>query len=479
MKPRLYLHIGSPKTGTTSFQHYLNHNFAFMLRDFSLYYPFCEQDSLLPGFKFVPGSEEYFSINEVRHNNGQRILACSAPFSLLARIDEVAREKNVDVVISDESLSVFSNPGSPFILELKRRFNVTPIVVIRDPLEFVFSSYLEAIKFSHYSGSFHEFLYAMPAGSPQFRFYREWCEAFPEIRVVSFKRVKGNIVEALFRVCDRADGDLVPESTGALRRNVSLSGEFYAMLISLNRNGLNALARKFSLIYEESGVIGDVPKPDPAHFATAYSHHSGLFDYLSGYLNVRSAEFIGEHRLASSTDQDALTTSSFSGRSIDVLLKAMNEIECNGLIQLPVGGAFSNSGGRVVDSLPQQDFIRRAIELRRNMSPWGEFCPEKFSAKDYVELSGILGMMSCEEVKMLDPYRHYVIYGRYGGYAVKRGLSMLEQVELFRDSPFVSYVPNGFDAETYLKLNRDVHEAGVDPYHHYWAYGVKEARLYC
>ncbi|MEM8493351.1 MAG: methyltransferase domain-containing protein [Pseudomonadota bacterium] len=42
----------------------------------------------------------------------------------------------------------------------------------------------------------------------------------------------------------------------------------------------------------------------------------------------------------------------------------------------------------------------------------------------------------------------------------------------------VSELPADFDPETYLKLNPDVAEAGVDPAEHYLEYGVKEGRYY-
>lgn len=479
MKPRLYFHIGSPKTGTTAFQHYLNDNFDILLKGLRLYYPFCEQDSLLSGFHLMSGSEDYFSINEVRHNNGQRILACSDPFSLLARIGDVAREEKVDVVISDESLSVFSHPGSPLVSELKRLFDVTPIVVIRDPLEYVFSAYLESIKFSHYCGSFHDFVHELPVGSPQFRFYKEWCEAFPAIRVLSFKLSKSNLLGDIFRIFGRADQMLIAESGGlSARKNVSLDGECYAVLRMLNRNGLPALARKFALLYEESGGIGGAPKPDSSYYSAVYSCHSELFEYLSKCLNINSAEFLSECHALASNGYEVLPTDRFSGKCIEVLLKAMKEVGLSELARLLHGSACSSSEGSGADSFRHQDQVWRPIDFRKDGSPWERFCPAGFSVEYYLESSGILHIMPCEEIKWLDPYRHYVMYGRYSGYAVKRGLSVIEQVELFRDSPFVSYVPNGFDAETYLSLHHDVRAAGVDPYHHYWAYGVKEARLF-
>lgn len=477
--PKLYLHIGSPKTGTTSFQRYLNDNFRSLLVGLRLYYPFCEKDDLLSEFCLASGSEEYFAVNEVRHNNGQRIMACSEPFSLLARVGEVARERQVDVVISDESFSVFSHPGTPFVAALMEIFEVVPVVVIKDPLEFLFSAYLQTIKASPYLGALDDFVSAQPGGAIQFRFYREWCERFRNIRVLSFKNIKNDLLGNLLQSFGRSRDSLVAFKVGCLEMsNVSLAAECYAIIRDLNRSGFRALARKFASLYEVSGVKGDTPRPDPAYYDAACLLHDGLFDYLSEHLNMVPSEFISDGYTSSRNGFDVLQTNCFSGESLRVLLQAVGETYEFDKAKSPSNGEYLDSPCHGSALFEENDPIRRIFGLARDMSPWGEYCPSDFSVKDYIELGGILNTRPYEELRGFDPYRHYAMYGRYSGYAVKRDMSILGQVELFRDSPFVSYVPNGFDAEKYLSLNHDVHAAGVDPYHHYWAYGVKEARLF-
>lgn len=474
--PKLHLHIGSPKTGTTSFQHYLNGDFDRLLNDFKLYYPFCENDRLLSGGYLAPGSEHYFSIGEVRHSNGQRILASTDPFALLAEIAEIARAKSVDVVISDESLSSFSHPASPFVAELRRLFNVCPVIVIRDPLEYVYGSYLETIKLTPYTCGFDEFVRAQPGGAIQFRFYKEWCQEFSNIKVLSFKAISKDLVRNLLLSFD-CSRDLVMAAAvvTSAKNNVSLNAECYEIIRRLNRAGLYVMARTFASLYEVSGVKGVRPRPNLRYREIALTLHGDLFDYLFKHIGVGLVDFMNDGCGLAPNDADGSSVECFSAESLDVLLKAVGSV----YEQVEADGSRADSYADRSGLLGDQDARRRALNDSRDASPWGRFCPVDFSPIDYVEMSGVLNARPYEELRGFDPYRHYVIYGKYGGCAIKKCSSISEQLSLFSDSPFLSYVPDGFDAESYLRMNSDVHLAGVDPYHHYWAYGKIEDRFFC
>jgi len=470
-KRKLYLHLGSPKTGTTSFQRFLNDNFHDVLNGLGLYYPFCERDGLLPKFRLTSACESLFSIEEVRHNNGQRIRACDLPFEIVAEIARVASEVQCDVVVSDESLSSSSHPDTPFVAELKRWFDVVPVVVIRDPQEYVFSSYLETLKGFSYHAGYDEFLSSQPGGAIQFRFFREWCAAFDVVKVLSFRGARFDLIRSLLKACERCDADLARLGCDySVRSNVSLSAEAYEILRRLNREGLHPLARRFAIRCEESASPpGGAPKPDPAHAGAARALHGGLFDYLSERFELRPDVFMASASCAHAEPQGTAVLQGISARSLDALLVAVRDL----VASVPTGGR--GLSGRAEQSGPKS-VLDRIANMKRGDSPWGKFCPPEFSAADYVAMGGILDAWPLEDLDGFDPFRHYVMYGRYAGCGIRRGISIREQVDLFACSPFVGYVPHGFDAERYLRANTDVQSAGVDPYYHWWAYGEKECR---
>lgn len=53
-----------------------------------------------------------------------------------------------------------------------------------------------------------------------------------------------------------------------------------------------------------------------------------------------------------------------------------------------------------------------------------------------------------------------------------------EKVFFYRESPYLRYTPNDFDAFTYCMLNTDVLNSDIDPYRHYVEFGCTESRSY-
>lgn len=55
----------------------------------------------------------------------------------------------------------------------------------------------------------------------------------------------------------------------------------------------------------------------------------------------------------------------------------------------------------------------------------------------------------------------------------------INKLKLYATSEYKMLVPVQFDLFTYLILNKDVLFANIDPYKHYYEYGVNEQRIYC
>jgi hypothetical protein len=475
-KPRLYLHIGSPKTGTTSFQYFLNENFEDLLKDFHLYYPFCDNDIYLPHHRLFSESKDFFSINEVRHNNGQRILAYQDPFSLISEISEVAKRKNVDVIISDESLSS-THPSSPFINELKKYFEVIPVIVIRDPLEFLFSAYLQIVKHFSYVGSFDDFIKAQKNGYQQLHFFENWFADFEQLKVIPFNKIKGGLIKGILESLPCSMEKLRCYSDKfSIKVNISHGTDFYKVIEILRGAGLLSLARKFSLICDSNPIIGNSQKPNPIYNEFALKLHGGLFEYLYDKLKFSSADFITTH---STPPPEVLGVNAISKEIIDLLVIAVKDtlscVEDTGKVGIINFSTFPPQEKRLVS--------QRIALLHEQSSTWKKFCPAIFSPSDYLELNDLNDFwrpeISSEKDILMDPYRHYLMYGRYAGYAIKKCKSIEEQLAIYADSPFKGMMPKNFICKTYLLLNADVYSASVDPYHHFWAYGVKEGRIFC
>ena len=60
-------------------------------------------------------------------------------------------------------------------------------------------------------------------GAIQFGFAREWCRAFDNLKVLSFKMVEENLIESLMESFGRSAADLVPFKDKLLRVRIQLA----------------------------------------------------------------------------------------------------------------------------------------------------------------------------------------------------------------------------------------------------------------
>ncbi len=477
-KPKLYYHIGSPKTGTTSLQHFFNDNYNYLIKNFKIYYPCCENDPFFPEENKIILTNSFFKNNEVRHSNGMRILRSEDPFNIIKRIAQLATEMDLQIVFSDESISMLSHPCNPFIGELKKYFDIIPIVEIKDPLEYMFSSYLETIKRTSFYGSFAEYMQRQLLISPQFTFYKDWCNSFSDIKIISFNKIKVKLIENILLALGCSEDKLNDkEMFLAYRKNVSLDAGYYHIKKRLNQLGLNELARKFTSSCDNIITRKKSPKADSAYRELAFSCHKDMFTFLSENLLIDYTAFLANDEKNSNCE--VIEMDVFSSDMLDLLLGSISEVRDgkNDETEKYAMAIYQKAENTILNNKDGY-YYQRIVNMSPEQSIWGSYCPKEFSVFDYLELNTFLKAIPYEDFINFDPYMHYSVYGQYSGLAIKKCLSIDEQVLLFSKSPYSSYVPYDFGACKYLQFNHDVHEASVDPYFHYAAHGIKEKRIY-
>src|SRR5262245_36397071 len=136
MKPELIIHIGPPKTGTTSLQHYFfsnrEHHRAI------LEYPAIGLARNTKQYSAHHNIARYFS--EVSRTRAQFSPACGTPDELLHALETRQAEYPVlissegfwGLLLAEESQRQFKN----FLSALRRRFNVTLLATWRNAVDF-------------------------------------------------------------------------------------------------------------------------------------------------------------------------------------------------------------------------------------------------------------------------------------------------------------------------------------------------------
>ncbi len=156
----LYLHVGLPKTGTTTIQYFMGHNRA-VLEAHGVCYPDL-------GFEFFRTNPyrngRFLSVSYVDEETGQKTKSrpCIEYESLLDKLEKLGRRYG-KLVLSDESIWSFRANQPVFWQNLKndlakRNIDLHFVVYIRRQDSFVLSLYREKIKRSDIDLTFYEYL---------------------------------------------------------------------------------------------------------------------------------------------------------------------------------------------------------------------------------------------------------------------------------------------------------------------------------
>ena len=219
MMPKLILHIGAHKTGTTALQNFLALNYRKLL-EYGVLYPKFGADEMVPHHIILrplvtPKPDDYiWSITGAEHIKSEDDIKVA----LSRELEETGAHT---VIVSTESLfanqQIFDNAVATnkagYARQLFSEYNVEVVVYLRNQADWLESCYVEAVKGAHtcFDGGVKDYILYKHHEYLDYRGYLEpWYEAFgkDKIHVRLYENV-GKKIETDFLV---ASGLTFPES---------------------------------------------------------------------------------------------------------------------------------------------------------------------------------------------------------------------------------------------------------------------------
>lgn len=232
MKPKLILHIGTPKTGTSSLQNYLEQNREFHLKECGLFYP---RTARTRGGQCP---RHYFLYSTAMgHLQGRpRTDAKETLIDLIAQ--EFAESGATTGFLSEELLCSPAHDIATFYGDLQARFDVSVLIVLRRQDLFIESLYNQMVRSNAETRSVKEFIDA-PDIHPWTDYYaiiQRWSSVFGDdaIRVLKFDS-KQNAARLIWQVFKTFSLKL-PSIPDIPRVNVSPSREIVETLRTVNNS---------------------------------------------------------------------------------------------------------------------------------------------------------------------------------------------------------------------------------------------------
>lgn len=485
-KPKLYLHIGCGKTGTSALQRFFWENSSALYNEFKIWYPkriYREKDHIVG-----------------RYSN--------APFLLpsrevaLQRIARHAARSACSILISSE---VFSQYPPTFLSKAQQLFDIIPICYVREPVEWLYSAWKQSFETEMQTATFEEYINSNPK---QFLFIKEYISIFPSIKLLSFTENKKSLLKSFFSSINIT----IPDKYKLANTNTSISEEERKILEICNKHKLFELSNNLSATFLEQ------EHREKQEIKITRHQHKTIMDNNREFLSILHDHFkrndifypaaflIQEHN-----DVDPYPFY-FSEKKLDQVFRTISYMAPRQRVRIKIKtSATSVYINDVPDDFDPYTYLelnpevlesdldvyahfitigkdndleykKKIITLddvvdRFQSSVYRQLCPLDFDCKEYLRMNiDVLQWVSSEH-PFADPYRHYVEEGTTQGRSyIQR--SNVELLKFYANSPFQQHVPEDFNAETYLELHPDVLIMGLDPYRHYQENGRAEGRRY-
>ncbi len=269
MTQTLYIHIGMPKTGTTSLQFFMHRNKA-TLKKQDVYYPATMRDPL-------PTATQHRYVNEfMRQQQRNRDEGKPVSGHVINRVaQEIERQGFAKNVISEELFSYDPEFSAAYLGRFAKKLDAKVVVFLRRQDTWAESMYAQSVR-GGYTGTFEEFIQARSTVDRLdfVKFLGHWAKHFGAENVIVRPYVdrQTQTHEEMLKILD------VPlfESVVAEKRNPSLSGEameFIRGFGSLSRNNYPKFNRIFA-----AQLTGMTVKGSPTFFTP-----EARAAYMDGY----------------------------------------------------------------------------------------------------------------------------------------------------------------------------------------------------
>lgn len=256
--PRIWLHIGMLKTGTTAMQQWCAEYEDELRRQRLLY---------VRVRKHLPACGPMADALARRGPEGEKLVA-----KVLGQIDE-AGDGVDDVLISSEAFSHHGPHSLAPLVEALRGHEIFILIWLRRQDRFAEALYKQAVKWSGRTGNIEEF--TRPGRLRQLdytAFLQAWRKAFPDVGLIphiyaeASSGKKPDSVAALLTAIGRAD--LIPANSAEWRKNLSPKGELIAHYNTIPSERGQSLRKANRQVMDEFGEVaagrGDMLPPELA-----------------------------------------------------------------------------------------------------------------------------------------------------------------------------------------------------------------------
>ena len=242
MKPKLILHIGTHRTGTTSLQRFLSQNRS-KLKANDVYYP-SSDTGFTPLAKWVTDPDRYGEeLSDLKYHQ------INYPLS----------------IVSDASLCLLETPE--LVAEHFHEFDIAVLVYLRDPVRFLVSSWQNDVHYGQNIVDMASYLKSKPFS--YLKLLQSWSEAFPNLHVRLYDRAampKSDVINDFMQVTELDKISGLSRLTNDARTSISGNLLYFKLLY----NGLRLPERTTeemtttltlaSRLKTDFRIVPDVPK---------------------------------------------------------------------------------------------------------------------------------------------------------------------------------------------------------------------------
>lgn len=377
---KIIIHAGLPKTGTSSLQIFLSQKFTTLQR-YGIYYPDSQVD---PG-KANSGNA-YWLYVMVRHpvENIRRELIRSRIFELVT----LAREINCKcIVLSSEAISTFSREETRDFVDAIGHLQLETQIVLyeREPYQWCFSSWLQSIKrqgntrwlFDSVNANSEIGLRPLLFGS---RLKAVGSGLKVEFLDYSKLNKTDEIIESFIKFLPRGD-EIIGDGLGQNARSNSSIGKFDTFLYLYFNRATSGDISLMDLIERE--VKDQTPK--------FFFYDKNTDSLIYKYLNDNGENYT---KIQSGVETDC---------SESAIFESLSSPDKSTLRKIDLFSRFSK------DRIKKfRENVVAKMYFYRN-SPYKKQVPSEFEIFSYL----VINVDVC--IQEIDPYEHYVIYGKSEG----------------------------------------------------------------